>query len=196
RRSRVRTSPRSIRVVRVASRSRGPLARPLSSKDLSTLTRTRELKDALTNAVSFVSSWATVPSNVLAGAGPQSRGFVSPAVTSSAGVPYSTERTVMAPPAPDSVAIAPRSAANSWRKVLLDPLTVGCAWVHAASPSWNATQVGSRPAQYATATVVGGGGGGGVDGNMPSEQALTAATRNKTQDLVDMELLRSGRRGT
>src|SRR2546427_10126700 len=32
-----------------------------------------------------------------AGAGPQSRAFVSPAVTSSAGVPYSTESTVMLP---------------------------------------------------------------------------------------------------
>src|SRR2546426_2943478 len=192
---RVIASLPSVRVVRVASRSRGPLARLLSSKDLSTPTRTRELKDALTNAVSFVSSAATVPSSVFAGAGPQSREFVSPAVTSSAGVPYSTERTVMLPPAPESVAIAPRSAANSWRKVLLDPLTVGCACVHAPSPLWNATHVGSRPAQYATATVVGGGGGGGADGNVPSEQALTAAMRNKTQDLVDMALLRAGRRG-
>ena len=101
----------------------------------------------------------------------------------------------MLPPAPDSVAIAPRSAENSWRKVLLDPLGVGCACVHAASPSWNATQVGSRPAQYATVMVVGGGGGGGVDGNVPSEQALTAAISNRTQDLVDMERLREGRRG-
>src|SRR5207237_1981477 len=135
------------------------------SKDLSTPTRTRELKDAATNAVSFVSSRATVPSNVFAGAGPQSRGFVSPAVTSSAGVPYSTESTVMLPPARDSVAIAPRPAENSERNVVLVPLRTGCGRVDAPSPSWNATHAGWI--QYATATLVGGGGGGGTDGNVP-----------------------------
>src|SRR5207253_8588243 len=127
-----------------------------------------------------------VPSNVLAGAGPQSREFVSPAVTSSAGVPYSTESTVMLSPTRDSVAIAPRPAENSERNVVLDPLRTGCARVHAPSPSpsWNATHAGWI--QYATVTVIGGGGGGGTDGNVPSEQALIAATRNRTQDPLDM----------
>jgi len=77
---------------------------------------------------------------------------------------------------------------------VLDPLGVGCACVHAPSPSWNATHAGWI--QYATATLIGGGGGGGADGNVPSEQALTATTKNKSQDLVDMELLCEGRRGS
>src|SRR2546430_1024793 len=180
---RVNTSLPSIRVMRVASRSRGPLARLWSSKDRSTRTRTRELKDAARNAVSFVSSPAAVPSNVFAGAGPQSPGFVSPAVTSSAGAPYSTESTVRSADRL-SVAMAARSAEKSWRNVVLVPLGVGCACIHAPSPSWNATHAGWI--QYATATLIGGSGGGGVDGNVPSEQALIAATRNRTQDPLDM----------
>ena len=33
----------------------------------------------------------------------------------------------------------------------------------------------------------------GVDGNLPSEQAPTAATKSMTRELVDMELLLEGR---
>src|SRR5205809_401359 len=100
----------------------------------------------------------------------------------------------MLSPTRDSVAIAPRPAENSERNVVLDPLSTGCARVHAPSPSWNATHAGWM--QYATATLTGGGGGGGTDGNVPSEQAVTAAISNRTQDLVDMERLREGRSGT
>src|SRR5204862_448101 len=116
------------------------------------------------------------------------------AVRSSAGVPYGTGRTVMLAPARDGVAVAPRPVENSERNVVLDPLRTGCARVDAPSPSWNATHAGWI--QYATATLVGGGGGGGTDGNVPSEQAVTAAISNRTQDLDDMARLREGRSGS
>src|ERR1044071_2287923 len=93
--------------------------------------------------------------------------------------------------APDrvTIAMAPRSAENSWRNVMFAPLAAGCARVQAPSPSWNATQIGWTPVQYATVTVVGGGGGGGAVGDIPSEQAPTAAPRSSTQALIAIERL-------
>jgi len=61
-------------------------------------------------ADSFVARPATAPSKVFDTTGPQSRGFVSPTIVSSAGVPYCTESDVIPLRNSVVVAIPPRLA--------------------------------------------------------------------------------------